>query len=105
MTTPATVDQTLASVFQPGCLSHITAFITGGGSGINLGIAHTLAALGASVGICGRNQERLDGAVAALEAHGGKVFAQSADVRDSQALKSAIDNCGEAIGPINFVFA
>lgn len=31
-----------------------TLFVTGGGSGINLGIGKTFAALGANIGICGR---------------------------------------------------
>ncbi|MEM9397025.1 MAG: SDR family oxidoreductase [Pseudomonadota bacterium] len=105
MSDDSVLDQSLPAVFQPGCLSHVTVFITGGGSGINLGIGHTLAALGAKVGICGRNQERLDSAVAALRVHDGEVFAQSADVRDSEALKSAIDNCGEALGPMNYLIA
>lgn len=43
-----------------------TAFITGGGSGINLGIARTYGALGANVAICGRSQHRLDAAASLL---------------------------------------
>jgi short-subunit dehydrogenase involved in D-alanine esterification of teichoic acids len=39
-----------------------TVFVTGGGSGINLGIAKNFAALGANVAICGRSQEKLDAA-------------------------------------------
>ncbi len=37
-----------------------TVFVTGGGSGINFGIAKTFATLGADLGICGRTQEKLD---------------------------------------------
>ena len=37
------------------------AVITGGGSGINLAIAERLAEQGASVGLIGRTQEKLDG--------------------------------------------
>ncbi|MEM6300561.1 MAG: SDR family oxidoreductase [Pseudomonadota bacterium] len=95
----------LLEIFQPKCLEGQTAFITGGGSGINLGIGHALASLGAKVGICGRNEEKLASAVAELKEHGGEVFSQSADVRDSDALKAAIDNCGEALGPISFLVA
>ena len=39
-----------------------TVFITGGGSGINLGIAKSYAAVGAKVSICGRTEEKLDNA-------------------------------------------
>ena len=37
-----------------------TVFVTGGGSGINLGVAKNFAALGANLAICGRTQEKLD---------------------------------------------
>jgi NAD(P)-dependent dehydrogenase (short-subunit alcohol dehydrogenase family) len=43
-----------------------TVFVTGGGSGINLGVAKNFAALGASIAICGRTQERLDAAAEEL---------------------------------------
>ncbi|MEM1404868.1 MAG: SDR family oxidoreductase [Pseudomonadota bacterium] len=95
----------LKKVFNPNCLEGRVAFITGGGGGINLGIGHALASLGASIGICGRNQERLDRAVLELEAHGHGVFAQSADVRDPDALESAISNCGDALGPMDLLIA
>ncbi len=75
-------------------------FVTGGGSGINLGIAKTFAALGASIGICGRSQERLDGATEELRAFGVPVFAQSADVRDYAAVEAAVNAAGAALGPI-----
>ena len=45
-----------------------TVFVTGGGSGINLGVAKNFAAVGANIAICGRTQERLDGAAKELEA-------------------------------------
>ena len=49
-----------------------TVFVTGGGSGINLGIAKNFAALGANVAICGRSQDRLDAAAEELRALGAK---------------------------------
>jgi NAD(P)-dependent dehydrogenase (short-subunit alcohol dehydrogenase family) len=51
-----------------------TVFVTGGGSGINLGVARNFAALGANVAICGRSQEKLDAAAGELSALGAKVF-------------------------------
>ena len=77
-----------------------TAFVTGGGSGINLGIAKTFAKLGARIAICGRSQERLDGAAAELRALGAGVFTQSADVRDYAALEAAMSGAKDALGPI-----
>jgi NAD(P)-dependent dehydrogenase (short-subunit alcohol dehydrogenase family) len=77
-----------------------TVFVTGGGSGINLGIAKTFAKLGARIAICGRSQERLDGAAAELRELGAGVFAQAADVRDFAALEAAITGAKDALGPI-----
>jgi NAD(P)-dependent dehydrogenase (short-subunit alcohol dehydrogenase family) len=74
------------------------AIITGGGSGINLGIAKVLAEHGASVAICGRTQIRLDSAKAELEQIGGAVFASVADVRDPDALKTFVDAAEAALG-------
>lgn len=78
-----------------------TVFVTGGGSGINLGVAKNFAAVGANIAICGRTQERLDGAAKELEALGTKVFARVADVRQAPALQAAIDETRQALGPID----
>lgn len=82
-----------------------TVFVTGGGSGINLGVAKNFAALGARIGICGRSLERLEGAREQLQALGAKVFIQSADVRDYAALESAFGNCASELGPIDVLVA
>src|SRR5258706_1776246 len=78
-----------------------TVFVTGGGSGINLGVAKNFALLGANIAICGRTQEKLDAAAAELRALNAKVFAQAADVRDPAALESAFTHCKAALGPID----
>ncbi len=78
-----------------------TVFVTGGGSGINLGIARCFAALGAGVGICGRTAERLEGARGELEALGARVATAVADVRDYGALERAFAESAEKLGPIH----
>lgn len=78
-----------------------TAFVTGGGSGINLGVAKNFAALGASIGICGRKQDKLDAAAEELRALGAKVHAQAADVRDFEALEASMTATHDALGPIS----
>ena len=78
-----------------------TVFVTGGGSGINLGVAKCFAALGAGVAICGRTAERLDAARAELEALGAEVSTAVADVRDYEALAAAFETSGEELGPIH----
>lgn len=76
-------------------------FVTGGAGDINLGIGKHFAALGASVAICGRTQEKLDVAGKELEALGAKVYAHACDVRDFEALQEAIHGCRDALGPID----
>ena len=86
-----------------------TVFVTGGGSGINLGVASNFAALGAHVAICGRTQDKLDRAadgLRELNAHvKGKVLAVAADVRDPAALDAAIARTQAEIGQIDVLVA
>ncbi len=88
---------------RAGALKGCVAFVTGGGSGVNLGIGETLAALGADVAICGRTQAKLDKGLETLSRHGGRVFGTVADVRDYEAVKSAMERCREELGPISFL--
>jgi NAD(P)-dependent dehydrogenase (short-subunit alcohol dehydrogenase family) len=78
-----------------------TVFVTGGGSGINLGIGKTFAALGAKIAICGRNRERLDTAAQELRALGAKVVAEVADVRQYEALQAVLAKCRDELGPVD----
>ena len=78
-----------------------TVFVTGGGSGINLGVAKNFAALGANVAICGRTKEKLNAAAAELSALGAKVCAVAADVREFGALEKAFARSAAELGPID----
>ena len=78
-----------------------TVFVTGGGSGINLGVAKNFAALGANVAICGRTQEKLSAAAAELSALGAKVCAVAADVREFGALEKAFARSAAELGPMD----
>ncbi len=80
-----------------------TVFITGGGSGINLGIAKNFAALGARLAICGRDQSRLERAAVELRALGATVCPVSADVRQSDAVAAALDRSQAELGPADVV--
>src|SRR5688572_14361795 len=91
----------ITKYFAADLLKGKTAFITGGGSGINLGVAKNFAAVGANVAICGRTPERLDSAAKELEALGAKAFARVADVRQMPAVQAAIDATRDALGPID----
>lgn len=86
-----------------------TVFITGGGSGINLGVARNFAALGANLAICGRTQDKLDTAahqLRELNAHAkGKVLPVAADVRDYAALESALARTQAELGAVDVLVA
>lgn len=95
----------LVDFFPKDLFREKTVFVTGGGSGINLGIAKNFAAVGARIAICGRTQERLDSAAAELRTLGAEVFAQAADVRDYAALEASIEAARGALGPIHVLVA
>lgn len=80
-----------------------TLFVTGGGSGINLGIGKMFATLGANVGICGRRQERLDAAAVELRALGANVAAHAADVRQYDALQASLSKCESELGAVDIL--
>ncbi|ESQ41931.1 hypothetical protein EUTSA_v10014360mg [Eutrema salsugineum] len=70
-------------------------FITGGSSGIGLGLAHLAAAEGARVSILARSPEKLAEAKRSiLLATGVEVDTFSADVRDYDAVSKAVDESG-----------
>lgn len=80
-----------------------TVFVTGGGSGVNLGIARCFAEVGANVAICGRTAERLETAAQELRALGARVSTSVADVRDLAAVDAAFARCREELGPADVV--
>eukprot|EP00002_Diphylleia_rotans_P023855 TRINITY_DN46_c0_g1_i1.p1 TRINITY_DN46_c0_g1~~TRINITY_DN46_c0_g1_i1.p1 ORF type:complete len:303 (-),score=79.11 TRINITY_DN46_c0_g1_i1:1032-1940(-) len=80
-------------------------FITGGGSGINLGVAKNFAQVGADIAICGRTQEKLDSAKKQLEELGARVYTHAVDVRDYDGLVAAFEGCKSNLGPIHTLVA
>lgn len=82
-----------------GVLAGTSAVITGGGSGIGLGVARHLARDGAAVVLAGRTQARLDaGAAAITDAHPGAVVrtivCDVTDVDQVEAACAAADEVG-----------
>lgn len=81
-----------------------TAFVTGGASGIGLGIAKALLADGANVTIADIRQDHLDEAAAELAAGGfggDRVLAIRLDVTDRAAFKAAADATEAKFGKLH----
>ena len=66
------------------------AIVTGGNSGIGLGMARGLAAAGAGIVIVARDAARSNAAVAQLEAAGGAALAVSCDVTDPVSIEAMV---------------
>lgn len=64
------------------------AVITGGGRGIGAGIAHQLAAMGATTVITGRSQSTLDETAEAVRKAGGVCQPLSSDLRDLRSIEA-----------------
>ena len=92
---------TITDVFPSDLFRDTTVFVTGGGSGINFGIARTFARLGARVGLCGRTEEKLERAAEELRELGADVYIGVADVRDYDALAATFEATRDALGPIH----
>ncbi|SEJ44518.1 NAD(P)-dependent dehydrogenase, short-chain alcohol dehydrogenase family [Deinococcus reticulitermitis] len=94
-----------ATTFRPDLLAGKHALITGGGSGINLGIAQSFAAHGCAVTLLGRNLEKAQNAARGIVEAGGRASGVSADVRDFEALEAAVAQAVAAHGDFDIVLA
>jgi len=86
-------------------LSGKTALITGGNSGIGLGMAEALAQAGASVCVWGTNAEKNKKALEKLKAHGAKAIALHCDVGDENEVETRFEETVKALGPVHACFA
>ena len=73
--------------------------VTGGSKGLGEAIARELAAEGARVAICSRNEEE----VRATAAEVGAAHAQAADVTDPEQVRDFVARSAEALGGIDFL--
>ncbi|MEO1172925.1 MAG: SDR family oxidoreductase [Myxococcota bacterium] len=92
--------------FSPNLLAGKSAFITGGTSGINLGIAKRFARFGASVAVLGRKEEKANAAgeeIRAIAGSGAKVLAVTADVRDYDAVAGRISEVKDEFGALDIL--
>ncbi len=86
-------------------LSGRVALVTGGNSGIGLGMADALAAHGAAVAIWGTNPTKNAEARATLARHGRPVLDVVCDVGDEAAVEAAFARTLAELGRVDSVFA
>jgi hypothetical protein len=91
--------------FKSNVLVGKTAFVAGGSSGINLGIARHFARQGAKVTILSRNAEKIAGAAVGLAEEGFDALGIAADVRDFAAVDAAFQKSVERFGKIDIVIS
>lgn len=91
------------TMLPQGTLEGQTAVVTGGGSGIGLGIALELSRLGAKVVLAGRKMEKLETGLAEVRSQGGKALAISTDVRDPAQVDQLMDRVVEETGRLDIL--
>lgn len=85
-------------------LSGRVAIITGGNGGLGLGIAKGLAKEGCSVALVGRNQEKIDRAVAEMKDGGFRAIGVQADVSKEDDVNRMVSETVDQLGRIDILF-
>ena len=91
--------------FAPFDLSGKVALVTGGNSGIGLGMAVGLAEAGADVCIWGTNEEKNNSAETKLQSLGVKALSIRCDVSEEQEVDSAFSQTLNTFGRVDSCFA
>jgi NAD(P)-dependent dehydrogenase (short-subunit alcohol dehydrogenase family) len=81
------------------------AVVTGGGSGIGMGLAKELARQGARVGVADIKPENAERVADAIRQTGGEAVALACDVTDRASIAAMRDAAVAALGPVQLVFA
>lgn len=92
-------------VFSDNCLKGRVAFVTGGASGIGLGISHALSAAGARVVVASRNKDNIEATRDSLRTAGGEALAIQLDVRDPDSVAAAVAQTVAEFGGLDIMVA
>jgi 2,4-dienoyl-CoA reductase [(3E)-enoyl-CoA-producing], peroxisomal len=99
--TPAAAPDPL--IFRDGLLDGQVAIITGGGTGIGLGISQLLARLGAHVVVASRKAEHVEAAAQAMRDAGGSASAETVDVREPEQVQAMVARVAKERGRIDLL--
>jgi NAD(P)-dependent dehydrogenase (short-subunit alcohol dehydrogenase family) len=91
--------------YSPFDLTGKVALVTGGNSGIGLGMARAMAQAGADICIWGTNPAKNAAARADIETTGRRVVALECDVGDEEAVDAAFARTLDAFGQVDGCFA
>ena len=86
-------------------LSKRTVLITGGTSGIGLGMAEALAEAGSDLCIWGRNEKKNEAAEKKLKSYGHRVVALKCDVSDEEQVEKCFAETVKTLGKVTACFA
>jgi len=92
-------------MYKPFDLTGKVALVTGGNSGIGLGMAQALALAGADVAIWGSNAAKNAAAERELAAVGRRTLAVQCDVGEEQQVEAAFAKTVDALGRVDACFA
>jgi NAD(P)-dependent dehydrogenase (short-subunit alcohol dehydrogenase family) len=92
-------------MYKPFDLTGKVALVTGGNSGIGLGMARALAQAGADVAIWGTNAQKNAAAKSELLAVGGRILALECDVSDEKGVEAAFAETVAVLGQVDGCFA
>lgn len=81
------------------------ALVTGGNSGIGLGMAEGLAKAGADICIWGTNEQKNAAALERLQSHGVRATALVCDVSNEEAVDAAVAETVSQLGRVDACFA
>src|SRR5690606_35604295 len=98
-------EETEPMAYKPFDLTGKKVLVTGGNSGIGLGMAEALAQAGADVCIWGTNPEKNAAALKLLDAYGGKAVALLCDVSDEQEVGARFAETVRELGHVDACFA